>query len=38
MKKFHIILFINSFGKILYKDNNLIIINYKNSIIDFNFE
>ncbi len=37
-KKFHIILFINSLGKVLYKNNNLIIINYKNSIIVFNFE
>ena len=32
------ILFINSLGRLLYKENNLIIMNYKDSIIDFNFE
>ena len=30
--------FINSLGKLIYQDDELIIINYRDSIIDFNFE
>ncbi len=30
--------FINSLGKLIYHDEDLIIINYRDSIIDFNFE
>ncbi len=30
--------FINSLGKLIYHDDDLIIINYRDSIIDFNFE